>query len=189
MECHGPQPRTTAPNWETHPKYQLKNSPYARQHNLMKSRILIAPGKKKKYCRRLLILEYFHHTVSRIPIIFAWLCDSSFCSETLFLSFLPFFRISLPIPFQALFFFFKFLFIVIFSTLLFECDASQSRSVWYVKTLSALGIIIYYISFCYLSYWYRCTDLYGVFLKKNIKIFYFCPSITSTSTSPVLWSL
>lgn len=189
MECHGPQPRTTAPNWETHPKYQLKNSPYARQHNLMKSRILIAPGKKKKNI--VVVYSFLNTFTTQSPEFQLFLPGCVTAASALKHSSFPSSPSSglvFPFLFKP-FFFFKFLFIVIFSTLLFECDASQSRSVWYVKTLSALGIIIYYISFCYLSYWYRCTDLYGVFLKKNIKIFYFCPSITSTSTSPVLWSL
>ena len=108
MECHGPQPHATAHNWKTHPKYQLKTSPYARQHNLMKSRILTPPRKK------IVVVYSFSNTfttVSRIPIIFIQLCGSTFCSDTLFPPFLPFFRISLSILIRALFF--RFLFIVL----------------------------------------------------------------------------
>lgn len=114
MELHGPQPHTTAQNWKTYPKYQLKNSPYARQHNLMKNRILTPPGKKKK---NVVVYSFSNLFTTQSPEfqLFLFSCVAALCTETLFPPFLPF-RRNLPIPLRLHPlppFFLRFLFIVL----------------------------------------------------------------------------
>lgn len=178
MECHGPQPHTTAWNWKTHPKYQLKNSPYARQHNMMKSRKFTPPGKKYiyTYCH-LLILKSFHHTVSRIPIIFVCLsgCTLLWSSLPSTPSLLQNKSSSISIPLRAFIF--------------FKGGWQEMHKIFFYlgkKMLKNLIIILHidrYFRYIHIVYIYmKCIWLY-VNKRK-----YACSSIASTSTSPSLWS-
>lgn len=134
MECHGPQPHTTAQNWKTHPKYQLKNSPYARQHNLMKSRVLAPPGKKMLSFTHSQILSPHNHQNSNYFYSAVW---QHFLLWNLFPPCLPFFRISL-IPLRALFF--RFLFIVLSAHCLLSVILPKAEvKVLVFKNLFCLG--------------------------------------------------
>lgn len=80
-----------------HPKYQLKNSPYARQHNMMKNKIFTPPGKKKK--KKVVIYSFSNPFITQTPesqlFFFGYL--AALFSEALFPLLLPFFRINLPV--------------------------------------------------------------------------------------------
>lgn len=135
------------------------------------------PLEKKKKCCRLLILKSFHHTVSRIPIIFVQLCGS-----TLYWNTLP----SLPplqeesshsskiAPSPPLFF--KVFIYSPFSTSFFECDTSQSRrkSVWCLIFFFCFGNN-YFLNCIklYPFFWYRHIYLYEIFMVMcKIYIYY-----------------
>lgn len=60
-----------------HPKYQLKNSPYARQHNMMKNKIFTPPGKKKKKKLSFTHSQILSSHRLQNPIIRLWLSGNT----------------------------------------------------------------------------------------------------------------